>query len=306
MSVVVSAVVVAADAWGTAAFVGAALTAVADVGVATSVIGAVTGNTTMEKVGGALGLVGGVGGLINSGLSSAAVGASDAAGSLGTTGTDAAATGATDSVVLPGANAGSAADASMGLGSTSSGADGIASANAGAGLGQTGATAAAPGSAQVGADLSVTNPSGAVAGAPGTASSTPFAQSASQAPGSYPGSTDNGLFSTPTPTVPAAASDPSWQAITGGQVTPAGATDDWVSQIKSSVGSAWNSMQPTAQAELLKSVLAIPGGIQAQKNAAAQLAIAQQKTAQTSFGNSLPTFNSTANSKGILSNAMGK
>src|SRR5471032_2694335 len=112
MSVVVSAVVVAADAWGTAAFVGAALTAVADVGVATSVIGAVTGNKTMEKVGGALGLVGGVGGLINSGLSTAAVGASDAAGSLGTTGADAAVAGSTDSVVLPAAGAGSATDAS--------------------------------------------------------------------------------------------------------------------------------------------------------------------------------------------------
>jgi len=36
--------------------------------------------------------------------------------------------------------------------------------------------------------------------------------------------------------------------------------------------------------------MAIPGGIQAQKNKAAELALAQQRTNQTSYGSQVPTF----------------
>lgn len=58
---------------------GLVLTAVAEVGMAVTVVGAVTGNQKMMKVGGIMSLVGGVGGLIANAASSASAAAAQAA-----------------------------------------------------------------------------------------------------------------------------------------------------------------------------------------------------------------------------------
>ncbi len=63
------------------------LSAVAEVGMVLSVVGAVTGNEDLMKIGGIMGLVGGIGGLVAGGMGA---GASAAAGSLTEAGTSAA------------------------------------------------------------------------------------------------------------------------------------------------------------------------------------------------------------------------
>ena len=313
MSVVVSAVVVAAEAWGTAAFVGAALTAVADVGVASSLIGAVTGNKTLVKVGGALSIVGGVGGLINSAVGA---GASVAADTLVSGATSAAGDVAADGIAAAGADAGASAASGAAAGAGAGlGGEGLAAANAGAEagasqlqalgdtakFGATSGTGAATGAA-VDNGLSITGQGAAAA--PGAA--TDFSGALQSAGGPTP----SGMYATPaTPLADAASPVGSASSGIAGAAGTAGPAT-FIDQLKSGFDStsAWfNGLPKVSQDMVTKSLLAIPGGIQAQKNAAAQMAIAQQKVNQTSYGNSTPTFNSTANpTTGILSNAMRK
>lgn len=59
------------------------LAAVAEVGMALTVVGAITGSKDLMKIGGVLGLVGGVGGMIAGGMSGAAAGAGAAEGAAG-------------------------------------------------------------------------------------------------------------------------------------------------------------------------------------------------------------------------------
>jgi hypothetical protein len=67
---------IAALVSGTAATATLVLGAIAEVGLAMTVVGAAVGNEKLMKIGGVLGLVGGVGGLINSAVSGSASGAS--------------------------------------------------------------------------------------------------------------------------------------------------------------------------------------------------------------------------------------
>lgn len=62
---------------------GLVLAAVAEVGMAVTLVGAVTGNKDMMKVGGIMGIVGGVGGLINSAVQGGSAAAAGAAGASG-------------------------------------------------------------------------------------------------------------------------------------------------------------------------------------------------------------------------------
>jgi hypothetical protein len=66
---------------------GTVLAAVAEVGMALSVVGGITGNKTLSKIGGVMSLVGGVGGMLAGGLGS---GGASAASSLADAGADAA------------------------------------------------------------------------------------------------------------------------------------------------------------------------------------------------------------------------
>jgi hypothetical protein len=70
---------IAALASGAAATTTLVLGAIAEVGLAMTVVGGVTGNKSLMKVGAVLGLVGGIGGMINSAASGTASGASMAA-----------------------------------------------------------------------------------------------------------------------------------------------------------------------------------------------------------------------------------
>jgi hypothetical protein len=75
---------IAALVGGAAATTTLVLGAIAEVGLAMTVVGGVTGSKTLMKIGGALSLVGGVGGLINSAVSGTASGASMAASGVET------------------------------------------------------------------------------------------------------------------------------------------------------------------------------------------------------------------------------
>ena len=105
MAVVVSAVVTAFEV-GTVASV---LTAVSYVGLATTVVGAVTGNKNLMKIGGEIGLVGGIGGLVNGAIGGAASAGANAVGGgavdAASGGLNAVGGGALDSAVTGAANA---------------------------------------------------------------------------------------------------------------------------------------------------------------------------------------------------------
>ena len=61
-------------------------------------------------------------------------------------------------------------------------------------------------------------------------------------------------------------------------------------KLKTELGSQWNSLGDMSKAMILKSVMAIPGGIQAQANKAKELAMMQQRVNQTSYGSQVPSF----------------
>ncbi|MFZ6757964.1 hypothetical protein ACO0K9_12215 [Undibacterium sp. Ji50W] len=96
------------------------LTAISAVGMATTVVGAVTDNKNLMKIGGEISMVGGIGGLVNGAIGAAAGGAAEG---LAATGADAAIdsagkavlSGATDDVVTNMAGNGLVADTGSGL-----------------------------------------------------------------------------------------------------------------------------------------------------------------------------------------------
>lgn len=270
MSFVVSAVAAAFVEGATAAVI---LTAVAEVGVTLTVVGTVTKSPELTKLGGAMSLVGGVGGIIN-GLSTGAIGAAAAGAGEGAA-ADAAATGAEAGW------SGIASDAVTGVDAAAAPAIDFA-----------GNAASAVGSAATAPGLAASNSLDSFLGAPA-------ASSASGVPGIVPNA--SGTVATATDTSSPFLNEyglPSGGAtdkVLGAQsplgvqslTTPA---DDLMGQMKSKVGAAWDGLGPQGKAELLKSVLAMPGGIQNQKNVEAGLAIQQQKANQSSYGSQVPTF----------------
>lgn len=271
MAIVVSAVATAIEI-GTVA---AALSAVATVGTAMTVVGVITQSKELTKIGGTLAIVGGLGGLANSALSglsgAAAAGgaATEAASGLGAAAADTAESGW----------AGLANDAVSSVNSAAPAMD-FAGNNAGI-IG----TAATP------AGLSAGNSLESVLG-------TPASSSASGATGIVPDASGKVAVDTSSPYLndyglPAGGATDKALGVQGplGVQDIASPADSGIAdQLKAKLGPAWDSLGPQGKAEVLKSVLAMPGGIQNQKNIEAQLAIQQQKTNQTSFGSAVPTF----------------
>ena len=273
MAFVVTAVASALVAGASTAVI---LTAVTQVGIAMTVVGAVTKSKELTKIGGVMSLVGGVGGLVNGALSGAAGAAADSAAGVA---------GATDGAEA--AWSGMANDAVAGINSAtpSMAFDGLSGA-------ATGSSAAAPG-------LSATNSLDSFLSKGATASS------ASGVPGIVPDAsgvvapTSQGPYTNEYGLPTGGATDKALgvNGPLGIQElsTPA---DGLMAQMKSKLGAAWDGLGSQGKTELLKSVLAMPGGIQNQKNIDEQLAIQQQKVNQSSYGNSVPTF-------GIINKARG-
>jgi hypothetical protein len=256
MAIAVSAVATAIEV-GTVA---AALSAVATVGTVMTGVGLLTKSKELTKIGGAMALVGGVGGLINGAVSGAAA-LADAGAAAG----DAAA-GASDSLVTGASDAlsGTAADSST---------SGIM--NAVQNAGKSGFDLTSP---NFGVDTSLMPGASTL---PTTGAST-AAQAA--APGFGPA---------------AGQSLDDYVANLGPQGinTPAGVAGDvastgssWFDDLKTKMGAQWDSLSPVAKAELMKSAMAIPGAIQAQKNNERALDLQQQRINQTSHGSEVPAF----------------
>lgn len=292
MSVVVTAVTTAIEV----TTVASVLSAVAAVGTAMTVVGVVTGSKELTKIGGTLGIVGGIGGLANaafSGLAGAAV----------------------DAGVAEGASAGAYSDVAGEQFALSQGMDA-----AGSGFGAGAANAA--GSAGIINDAQgVTSAAPASSVASGINSSAPLASGVQPPPidGSLAG-IGNPDLQLPTPDANAAAggasssapqslsdstlsdaySDVAGEKYALGQGMDAAGSGFGLSPLenfKKTIGDGWSKLSPQTQAEVAKSLLAIPGGIQNQKNFNAQLDVAKQRANQTSHGSEVPTF-------GIINKAM--
>lgn len=275
MSVVVSAVAAAFVEGATTAII---LTAVTEVGVALSVVGAVTKSSELSKLGGVMSLVGGVGGLAN-GLATGAFGA--------------AAAGAGEGAVADAAGAEAGTGAEAGWANMAS--DAVSGINAGAApaIDFAGAGAAATGAAATTPGLAAGNSLESFLG-----SSAPASTSASGVTGLVPDAAGKVAVDTTSPYLndyglPTGGATDKVLGVQGptgimGVVSPA--DGGLLDQLKSKVGPAWDSLGPQGKAEVLKSVLAMPGGIQNQKNVEAGLAIQQQKVNQTSYGSQVPTF----------------
>jgi hypothetical protein len=283
MAVFVTAIVVAVEAVGTSAFIGAALTAVAETGMALSVVGAVTGNKNLMKIGGEMGLVGGLGSLAAGAFSAAggaaAEGVGEAVGNAGASFSDAAfdATGAAGTAAggVAGSEAAAATNALGGLGDMG----GDAMSTTGSSMSQPltidpGAAGAEPWNASD--DLSNAGMSDTVNGQNGTY----------DASGKFIPDQNTGAAQTDTGSVGA----PNGVQAPSGANAPSSPGMSAVDSIKQSLGDMWGKMSPQAQSELMKAALAVPGGIQNQKNRAAELALQQQKVNQTSYGSQVPSF----------------
>ncbi len=317
MAWVVTAVVAAFEVTATAAVI---FTAVSEVGMALTVVGAVTGSKDLMKIGGVLGLAGGIGGMAAGGLFGEAVqgAVTDNIGSsLATAGSQSAAALAADNVATQGMNTfGNAAG------------NGIVDTSLG-GVGQ---------SAALGADqVAAFNPMGAA--------SSPVADQAASAmqplgaPANLSAANDYGTLSAQAPAVPSVAAPDAQFSLTGpatgtpslgaaptGQLGGPNAYGSFANNATGAVSQspygltaanpmpggaapgmfdktmAWvKNLPPIMQAELARSVMAIPGGIQAQNNVAAANAIAQQRVNQTSYG-SVPNYFGA----GIIANAQKK
>lgn len=268
--------------------VAAALTAIAEVGTLMTVVGVVTKSKELTKVGGALALVGGIGSLANAGLTSL---------------TGAAAEGAA------GAAAGGAAEAAeAGWADLANDAVTGINANGIAPMAFDGASAAASGSAATMPGLSAANSldgylskgSGIIGNAAGTTG-----EAASGVSGLVPDAAGKVAEGTASPFLndyglPANAATDKVLGVVGpegiaGLATP---SDGLMATLKSKGGAAWDALGGLGKAEVLKSVLAMPGGIQNQKNIEDQIAIQQQKANQTSYGSAVPQF-------GIINKAKG-
>lgn len=276
MAVVVSAVATAIEL-GTLA---AALTAVATVGTAMTVVGVVTHSKELTKIGGIMALVGGAGGLVNGALTATAGAAAGAGAAEG-----AAAASAAGSAEA--GWAGMAGDAVAGINSA-----GLAP------IAFDGASAAASGAASAAPGLAASNSLTSFLGTPASSASgvsglVPDASGSIATDVSSPFTNEYGL--------PSGGATDKALGVTGPMgiqdlATPA--DGGLMAQMKSKLGAAWDDLGPTGKAEMLKSVLAMPGGIQNQNNIESQLAIQQQKANQTSYGSAVPTF-------GIINKAKG-
>jgi hypothetical protein len=254
------------------------LTAVAAVGSAMTVVGMVTHSKELTKVGGVMALVGGVGGLINGAMSGVAAGAA-AEGAAGGAAADA----ATGAAVADGAEAGWAGmanDAVAGVNSTAA----APIAFDGAGAAATGAASTAPGLAASNSLDSFLGKGAVPTSSSGVSGIVPDSSGVISTP-STPYTNDLGLPS-------GGATDKALgvQGPLGVQDLATPSDPGMMSQMKSKIGAAWDGLDSRGKAELMKSVLAMPGGIQNQRNIDQQLAIMQQRTNQTSYGSEVPTF----------------
>jgi hypothetical protein len=259
MAIAVSAVATAIEV-GTVA---AALSAVATVGTVMTGVGLLTKSKELTKIGGAMALVGGVGGLINGAVSGAAA-LADAGAAAG----DAAA-GASDSLVT------GASDALSGTAADSSTA-GIM--NAVQNAGKSGFDLTSP---NFGVDSSLMPGASTL---PTTGANTLSGAAQAAAPGFGPVAGQN---------IDDYVAGLGPQGIN----TPAGVAGDaastgssWFDDLKTKMGAQWDSLSPVAKAELMKSAMAIPGAIQAQKNNERALDLQQQRINQTSHGSEVPAF----------------
>lgn len=254
MAIAVSAIATAIEV-GTVA---AALSAVATTGLVLTGVGLATGSQKLTKIGGTMGLVGGLGGLINGAIAGTAAGAAGAAegaaAAAGEAGADSLVMGAGDA--LSGTAAGNAA-------TTMTNAIGSANATAGGVTGGFNLTGA-----NFGVDTSLMP--GVSEALPGT--TTDFAAAAKAA----------------APSLGPAAGQTLDDYIAGlgpkDLATPA--SGSFMENLKGE----WDKLSPLTKAELLKSGLAIPGAVQAQKNNEKALDLQQQRINQTSHGSEVPAF----------------
>lgn len=260
MAVAVSAIATAIEV-GTVA---AALSAVATTGMVLTGVGLVTKSKELTRIGGVMSVVGGIGGLVNGALTATATGAAADAGAAAA---GDAATGAAGDTLVTGAS-----DA---LSGTAAGASNTTSGimNAVQNAGKTGFDLTSP---NFGVDTSL------MSGASGTLPTTGV-------------NTFSGAVQAATPTLGPATGQTldDYVANLGpqGVATPAGdAGGSWLDDLKTKMGSQWDALSPIAKAELMKSALAVPGAIQAQKNNAKALDLQQQRLAQTSHGSEVPAF----------------
>lgn len=145
---------VVAIAGGAEVTAGLVLAAVAEVGTAMTVVGALTGSKDLMKIGGAMALVGGVGGMINGAMGGAAAAGAD--GAAGTVANEAASAG--DYV-----NAADAMSDAATAGSQSSGIIGSATAPPGVGADLASNTAAQAPGQQMAQEMATTGPVQSVA-----------------------------------------------------------------------------------------------------------------------------------------------
>jgi hypothetical protein len=297
MAFVVTAVAAAFEVGATAATI---LTAVSEVGIACTVVGAVTGSKDLIKVGSVLGVVGGVGSLINAGISSVAESAaSEALANQATqeAGTSLAEFGGTDIAENVGANAvtNTATDAaanSLTNTATNNLANGVATNTA---TNLTGDVAAS--TPTVVAQNGIPPIDSSLAGSPNYVDPTagvtsPNAPVVADGTNGAQTTVDNVSKVGTTDYSPIQGNNPAGQAAEdyGTLDTGIKPSNDLLSTVKEKFGAAWESMGERGKSEILKSIMAVPGGIQQQKNAAAQLALQQQKVNQTSYGGQVPRF----------------
>ena len=333
MAVAISAIATAIEV-GTVA---SALTAVAAVGAATSVVGAITGDKGLMQIGGVLGLVGGLGGLAAGALGAgggifadaAATADSVGAGISGASAGDVAASSAFDAGNFPGM-ATDAASSGATVGTNSA----LNAANSGVQTYPVGTNASVPGSDLTldgGAAPPPINPTTGLPSAPGVQQLNPITGTATPAPNAAPDpslanysheglNSQSGILGSNTVAPPVDPATPAAPLQQGGAnysneggnypngtntanspvnaTSAAPGTPSMMDSIIGKLGDTWHAMSPNAQSELMKSVLAIPGGIQTQNNKAKELALAQQRINQTSYGSQVPRY-------GILNRAKG-
>lgn len=261
MAVAVSAIATAIEV-GTVA---AALSAVATTGMVLTGVGLVTKSKELTRIGGVMSVVGGVGGLVNGALTATATGAAADAGAAAAG--DAATGAAGDTLVTGASNA-------------------LSGTAAGAGDATSGIMNAVQNAGKTGFDL--TSPNFGV--------DTSLMSGASETLPTTGANTFSGAVQAATPTLGPATGQTldDYVANLGpqGVTTPAGdvGSGSWLDDLKTKMGSQWDALSPIAKAELMKSALAVPGAIQAQKNNAKALDLQQQRLAQTSHGSEVPAF----------------
>jgi hypothetical protein len=294
MAFVVTAVAAAFEVGATAATI---LTAVSEVGIACTVVGAVTGSKDLIKVGSVLGIAGGVGSLVNAGIDGLANAAASEAANKGV------AEGATEAIGSDVAGEKfqqEAANAliSDGTAATSSVVPGEVTQTA---LSNTGNTLNS--AANVAVDTPIVTASApppidsSLAGSPNYVDPTagvtsPNAPVVADGTNGAQTTVDNVSKVGTTDYSPIQGNNPAGQAAEdyGTLDTGIKPSNDLLSTVKEKFGAAWESMGAQGKSEILKSIMAVPGGIQQQKNAAAQLALQQQKVNQTSYGGQVPRF----------------